>query len=43
LTRAVRWGWIAVSPVEQTELPPTPRPNASPPTATEAAVILEEA
>jgi integrase len=31
--RAVRWGWIAVSPVEQTEPPATPRPNPSPPTA----------
>lgn len=42
-TRAVRWGWIAVSPIEQTEPPPTPRPNPSPPTAAEAALILEEA
>lgn len=41
--RAVRWGWIAVSPIDQTEPPPTPRPNPSPPTAAEAALILEEA
>lgn len=42
-TRAVRWGWIAVSPIEQTEPPSVPRPNPSPPTAEEAAAILTEA
>jgi integrase len=41
--RAVRWGWIAVSPVEQTEPPSAPRPNPKPPTAAEAAAILNEA
>ncbi len=41
--RAVRWGWIAFSPVEQTEPPSTPRPNPSPPTPAEAAAILTEA
>ena len=41
--RAVHWGWIAVSPVEQTEPPSTPRPNPTPPTAAEAAAILNEA
>lgn len=41
--RAVRWGWIAVSPVEQTEPPSVPRPNPRPPTATEAAALLTEA
>lgn len=41
--RAVRWGWIAVSPVEQTEPPAVPRPNPAPPTAAEAAAILDEA
>ena len=42
-TRAVRWGWIAVSPVEQTEPPPTPRPNPEPPTASEAATLVTSA
>jgi integrase len=41
--RAVRWGWIAVSPIEQTEPPSTPRPNPVPPTAAEAALLLTEA
>jgi integrase len=41
--RAVRWGWIAVSPIEQTEPPPTPRPNPDPPTTEEAALIVTEA
>ncbi|MGE3796056.1 MAG: tyrosine recombinase XerC [Dehalococcoidia bacterium] len=41
--RAVRWGWIAVSPIEQTEAPAVPRPNPSPPSAAEAALILTEA
>lgn len=41
--RAVRWGWIAVSPIEQTEPPPVPRPNPSPSTAAEAAALLTEA
>jgi integrase len=42
-TRAVRWGWIAISPIDQTEPPPVPRPNPSPPTPEEAARILTEA
>jgi len=41
-TRAVRWEWIAVSPIEQTEAPAVPRPNPMPPTAAEAAAILTE-
>ena len=41
--RAVRWGWIAVSPIEQTEPPSIPRPNPVPPTAAEAALLLTEA
>lgn len=41
-TRAVRWGWIAVSPIEQTEPPSVPRPNPAPATAEEAAAILTE-
>jgi hypothetical protein len=42
-TRAVRWGWIAVNPVDQVEPPSVPRPNPHPPTAAEAAMILNEA
>ncbi len=41
--RGVRWGWLAVSPVEQTEPPSVSRPNPTPPTAAEAVVILTEA
>jgi integrase len=41
--RAVRWGWVAISPVDQTEPPATPRPNPDPPTAAEAAALLNEA
>jgi integrase len=41
--RAVRWGWIAISPIDQTEPPSAPRPNPSPPTTEEAARILTEA
>ena len=41
--RAVRWGWIAVSPIEQTEPPSVPRPNPTPPTAAEAAAIVSDA
>jgi len=41
--RAVRWEWIAVSPIEQAEAPSVPRPNPRPPSAAEAAMILTEA
>ncbi len=43
LKRAVRWGWIATNPIDQAEPPPQPTPNAQPPTAEEAARILNEA
>jgi integrase len=42
-TRAVRWGWIAVNPIEQTEPPAVPQPDPDPPTPEEAALILTEA
>ena len=42
-TRAVRWGWVAVSVIEQTEPPSTPRPNPEPPTAAEAATLVTSA
>ena len=37
LTRAVRWGWIAVNPLDQVEPPATPTANPRPPTSAEAA------
>ncbi len=43
LKRAVRWRWLATNPIEQAEPPPQPTPNAQPPTAEEAARILDEA
>ena len=41
--RAVRWRWVAVSPVGQAGPPAAPKPNPSPPTPAEAARILNEA
>ncbi|MDQ4115986.1 MAG: site-specific integrase, partial [Actinomycetota bacterium] len=43
LKRAVRWGWIARNPIENAEAPPQATPSPCPPTAQEAARILEEA
>jgi integrase len=43
LTRAVRWGWIAINPAAQATPPPLPTPDPHPPTAEEAARILAEA
>lgn len=43
LKRAVRWRWISVSPIDQAE-PPTPaRPDPRPPSAADAARLLNEA
>jgi len=41
--RAIRWRWIAQSPLDQVERPPLPHPNPKPPTAKQAAQILGEA
>jgi len=41
--RALRWGWLAVNPTEHAQPPPLPKPDPRPPTADEAARILEEA
>ena len=41
--RAVRWRWVAVSPVGQAEPPAAPKPNPEPPTPAEAARIVTEA
>jgi integrase len=43
LKRAVRWRWIATNPIAQAVPPPQPKPNPQPPTADQAARILNEA
>jgi integrase len=43
LNRAVRWRWIAVNPARQAEPPALPHPDPRPPSAEEAAQLLEEA
>lgn len=41
--RAVRWQWVATNPIKTGEPPAAPRPNPNPPTAAEAARIVEDA
>ncbi len=41
--KAVRWRWVAVSPINQAEPPGAPKENPDPPTPDEAARILTEA
>ncbi|WP_233583897.1 hypothetical protein [Micromonospora sp. CV4] len=41
--RAVRWRWIAVNPADQAEKPGMPQPDPHPPSAPEAARLVEEA
>lgn len=41
--RAVRWRWVAVSPMGQAEPPPVPAPDPQPPTPEEAARLVAEA
>jgi DNA-binding transcriptional regulator YhcF (GntR family)/site-specific recombinase XerD len=43
LKRAVRWRWVSASPITQAEPPPAPKPDPRPPTASEAARIINEA
>ncbi|MEU1684773.1 tyrosine-type recombinase/integrase [Micromonospora sp. NPDC005707] len=43
LNRAVRWHWIAVNPANQAEKPGMPQPDPHPPSAAEAARLVEEA
>lgn len=43
LKRAVRWRWIATSPITQADPPAAPKPNPRPPSAADAAQILAEA
>jgi integrase len=41
--RAVRWRWVAVNPLAQAGPPPMPKPNPRPPSAEQAARILNKA
>jgi integrase len=41
--RAVRWKWVAVNPLPEAEPPAAPVPNPHPPSAAEAARIVNEA
>jgi integrase len=41
--RAVRWKWVSISPVTQTGPPAAPVPNPKPPSAGDAARIVNEA
>lgn len=41
--RAVRWRWVATSPMDQAELPPVPPPDPQPPTPEEASRLVDEA
>ena len=43
LTRALRWNWISVSPLGHAEPPPVPKPDPQPPSAADAARIVNEA
>ncbi|MGQ0847361.1 MAG: tyrosine-type recombinase/integrase [Sporichthyaceae bacterium] len=43
LNRAVRWQWIAINPISFVEPPTISTPDPSPPTPTEAAVIVTNA
>jgi len=43
LKRAVRWRWLSTNPIEHAEAPQQPTANPQPPTAEEAARILNEA
>ncbi|MCM3846344.1 tyrosine-type recombinase/integrase [Pseudonocardia sp. DR1-2] len=41
--RAVRWRWVAVNPLAQAEPPPAPKSNPRPPSAEQAAQLLNKA
>src|SRR5882757_67850 len=41
--KAVRWRWVAISPIAQAEPPAAKKPNPSPPSTTDAARIVTEA
>lgn len=41
--RAVRWKWLSENPTDRVKPPPMPRPNPQPPTAEEAARLVDTA
>jgi integrase len=41
--QAVRWKWVSVNPMPTAQPPAAPTPNPTPPSAAEAARLLEEA
>ncbi|RTL61866.1 MAG: GntR family transcriptional regulator [Pseudonocardiaceae bacterium] len=41
--KAIRWRWVATSPMDQAELPALPAPDPQPPTPDEAARLIAEA
>ena len=43
LSAAVRWGWLPFNPAESARIPAKPRPNPQPPSADDAARMIEEA
>ncbi|MCG8917380.1 hypothetical protein L6E12_16465 [Actinokineospora sp. PR83] len=43
LSRAQKWNWIAVNPLERAETPKAPKADPHPPTAAEAASIINAA
>ena len=43
LKSAVRWGWIGINPLDLIPKPRAPKPQPNPPTAANAARIIEEA
>ena len=43
LSAAVRWDWLPFNPAETARIPARPRPDPQPPSATEAARLIEEA
>jgi integrase len=42
-SRAVKWRWVGVNPVQQAEPPPIPRADPQPPTPAQAAAIVTRA
>ncbi len=43
LDRGLKWKWISVNPADQADKPPMPKPDPRPPTAAEAAQLINAA
>ncbi|MBB5869682.1 integrase [Allocatelliglobosispora scoriae] len=43
LARGVKWNWLAINPADAADKPPLPHPDPHPPTAAEAARLVNEA